>query len=53
MHPASEAVVSPGILILVGCLHWMSESIVVIGQNAWTVSVLAFKLEALDSSSDS
>ena len=31
-------------------LDWMSESIVVIVQNAWRASVLVFKLEALDSS---
>ena len=31
----------------------MSKSIVVIVQNAWRASALAFKLEVLDSSSDS
>ena len=39
----------PAVLLL----DWMSESIVVIVWNAWRASVLAFKLEALDSSSDS
>ena len=34
-------------------LDWMSKSIVVIVWNAWRASVLVFKLEALDSSSDS
>ena len=39
----------PAVLLL----DWMSKSIVVIVRNAWRASVLVFKLEALDSSSDS
>ena len=39
----------PAVLLL----DCMSKSIVVIVQNAWRASVLAFKLGALDSSSDS
>ena len=39
----------PAVLLL----GWMSKSIVVIVQNAWRASVWVFKIEALDSSSDS